>query len=363
MDYSEGLDIKQVQRWLAVLWLLAAGPLIVAALPVPALEPLRKCLFPVMRRGKLLRSNESAGKGFQKFTVPQSFFTHFYVLGLIWTTALFFTALGFAVICSNPASPEEHNLSSLAAQLVNAPMSYLQGDSSMGDIEKYGKDAWRLVFLLLLFEIHLTRRLYECLFVSSFSPSARMNFFGYIIGLGFYTAVPLTLFLQGFQEEGFFSAFKGFLKQKFSKHGLLSMDGPNTWDMMYFLWTIGWMRFVGAALCLYGSVHQHLCHEILASLRPTDKPSMSNRYGIPRGDWFELVSSAHYLAEIVIYAGFLIAGGGTNPFMWVLFISVVANLYLLAKPTHEWYLSKFEDYPKTRHALFPSLKQIRANGS
>lgn len=38
----------------------------------------------------------------------------------------------------------------------------------------------------------------------------------------------------------------------------------------------------------------------------------------------------------------------------------VANLYLLAKPTHEWYLAKFKTYPKTRHALFPSFRQIRA---
>ncbi|CAM6108925.1 unnamed protein product [Calypogeia fissa] len=328
------------------------GALIVAALPVPALEPLRRCPFPIMRRGKLLRANESAGKGVSrletalstlfwnlfgmasmKFTVPQSFFTHFYGLGLIWTTAPFFTALGFSVIYSKPALPEEQNLLSLAAQLVNAPMSYLQGDSSTEDIENYGRDAWRLVFLLLLFEIHLSRRLYESLvFVSSFSPSARINFFGYTIALGFYTAVPLTLFLQGFQEEGFSSAFKGFLKQNFSKHRLLLRDALNTWDIMYFVWRIGWMRFVGAALFHFGSVHQHSCHEILASLRPTDKPSMSNQYGIPRGDWFELVSSAYYLAEIV------------------------ANLCLLAKPTHEWYLSKFEDYPKTRHAHFPSLK-------
>lgn len=230
----------------------------------------------------------------------------------------------------------------------------------MGNVGKHGKQAWRLVFLLFLFQIHLTRRLYECLFVSSFDPSARINIFGYIAALGYYTAVPLTLFLQGCQDEEFVSAFKGFLKQKVRVHGVPLTAAADAWDIMYFLPRIGWTCYVGAAVCLYGSVHQHTCHEILASLRPADKSSVSNDYGIPRGDWFELVSCAHYLAEIVFYAGLLIACGGTSRLMWVLFLSVVANLYLLAKPTHEWYLSKFKHYPKTRQALFPSFKQIGA---
>lgn len=120
----------------------------------------------------------------QKFTVPQSFFTHFYVLGLLWTTALFFTSVGFALTYSRPA-PEEHNLSALAAQILDATRSDLLGGGPTGGLGKYGKEAWRLVFLLLLFGIHVTRRLYECLFVSTFDPSARMNFFGYIIALGY----------------------------------------------------------------------------------------------------------------------------------------------------------------------------------
>jgi 3-oxo-5-alpha-steroid 4-dehydrogenase 3 len=192
-----------------------------------------------------------------------------------------------------------------------------------------------------------------------------MNFLGYIIAIGYYTAVPLTLFLQSFHDEGFIKAFKGFLRHELLRHGPQVTDVPTTRDVMHFLGSLGWMQYVGAGVCLYSSVHQYRCHEILASLRRDDKsgqcrPPFSYKYGIPRGDWFEFVSSAHYLAEIGFYGGLLIASGANTHVMWILFVSVVANLYLLAKPTHEWYLSKFEDYPKTRHALFPSFRQNRA---
>lgn len=65
----------------------------------------------------------------------------------------------------------------------------------MGDIGVYGMEAWRIVFLLLLFEIHVTRRLYECVFVSSFDASARMNFFGYLIALGYSSSPNTNLYM------------------------------------------------------------------------------------------------------------------------------------------------------------------------
>ncbi|KAF9623412.1 hypothetical protein IFM89_002996 [Coptis chinensis] len=37
------------------------------------------------------------------------------------------------------------------------------------------------------------------------------------------------------------------------------------------------------------------------------------------GNWFEIVSCPHYLAEIVIYAGLLVASGGSDPTIWLLF--------------------------------------------
>ncbi|KAJ7001355.1 LOW QUALITY PROTEIN: hypothetical protein NC653_011703 [Populus alba x Populus x berolinensis] len=44
-----------------------------------------------------------------------------------------------------------------------------------------------------------------------------------------------------------------------------------------------------------------------------------DEYVIPRGDWFEIVSSPHYLAEIVIYAGIVFGSGGADLTIWLLF--------------------------------------------
>eukprot|EP00466_Bigelowiella_natans_P005598 jgi/Bigna1/63030/fgenesh1_kg.46_\ len=37
-----------------------------------------------------------------------------------------------------------------------------------------------------------------------------------------------------------------------------------------------------------------------------DDNDNSSRYSVPYGDWFQHVSSPHYLAEILIYAAFVI---------------------------------------------------------
>ncbi|XP_018497776.2 polyprenol reductase 2-like [Pyrus x bretschneideri] len=87
------------------------------------------------------------------------------------------------------------------------------------------------------------------------------------------------------------------------------------------------------------------------SLRDHSEPN--DEYVIPHGDWFEIVSSPHYLAEIVIYAGLVVASGGTDLTIWLLFGFVVSNLVLAAAETHRWYLQKFESYPKKRLAIIP----------
>lgn len=80
-----------------------------------------------------------------------------------------------------------------------------------------------------------------------------------------------------------------------------------------------------------------------------------DEYVIPRGDWFEIVSSPHYLAEIVIYAGMVFASGGADLTIWLVFGFVVSNLVFAAAETHRWYLQKFDNYPSNRVAIIPFL--------
>ncbi|CAL5378333.1 unnamed protein product [Camellia sinensis] len=83
------------------------------------------------------------------------------------------------------------------------------------------------------------------------------------------------------------------------------------------------------------------------------KPEQANEYVIPHGDWFDYVSCPHYLAELVIYAGLMVANGGADLTVWLIFGFVVANLVLAAAETHKWYLHKFDSYPRSRFAIVP----------
>lgn len=62
-------------------------------------------------------------------------------------------------------------------------------------------------------------------------------------------------------------------------------------------------RAVGAAIFAFGTVHQAKCHRILAMLSASKQPARGGRdagrraYSIPRGDWFEFSSCAHYLVR------------------------------------------------------------------
>jgi len=77
---------------------------------------------------------------------------------------------------------------------------------------------------------------------------------------------------------------------------------------------------------------------------------------VPRGDWFEMVSSPHYLAECVLYAGLaLVAGARAFPRLAPMLAAVGANLALAARRTHAWYLETFPEYPKNRWAMVPGV--------
>ncbi|KAJ4811677.1 3-oxo-5-alpha-steroid 4-dehydrogenase family protein [Rhynchospora pubera] len=209
--------------------------------------------------------------------------------------------------------------------------------------------AWQTVFLLLLMEIQVLRRLHETMNVFHYSPSARMHIFSLFIGLFFYVMAPLSLASPCIIEV--VSFLHGQIAE-FTVKGRDSMpdlriDPPG---LVKPLFSLGWCQWVGATIFFWGWLHQLRCHSILGSLRENRG---ADEYIIPYGDWFKYVSCPHYFAEIIIYVGILAASGGYDITLWLLFIFVVANLSFAAAETHRWYKQKFEDYPRTRQAIIP----------
>lgn len=279
----------------------------------------------------------------QKFTIPQRFFLHFYAVASIWTTFLLAMTWVYAYRMV-PNVSESFSYSTITSYLTGGS-SFRTGSDKLREIYA----AWEAVFLLLLMEVQVLRRLYESIYVFNYSPSARMHILGYLTGMFFYIAAPLSLCGDCAIEA--FGLLENLLTE-FIVKGKNQMQGTELefFQVLSPLIKLGWKHWIGLAVFSWGWIHQYRCHRILGSLRDSRQV---DEYVIPRGDWFEIVSSPHYLSEIVIYASFVVATGGTNLTIWLLFVFVVANLTFAAVETHNWYHQKFEDYPNSRLAIIP----------
>lgn len=115
-----------------------------------------------------------------------------------------------------------------------------------------------------------------------------------------------------------------------------------------------WYHMCGVLLFGYASFHQYKCHVILASIR-TGRTSGNTLYGLPKGDWFELVTNPHYFAEILLYTGISMVQGLRNVWTVVPVLSTTLLLLIGAKLSHEWYTVKYGDLIQNRRALIPYI--------
>lgn len=322
---------------LRAVWIAGILPLLVALLPLPRLSPFRELVLGFAKRGKIMQSSS------HRYTVPQNFFVHFYAVAVVWTTLLLLALWSYAY----RVTPLDY--STIDSELVwgSHVLPLFQSLSTQPESR-----IWLSVFLLLLMEVQVLRRLYETVFVFNYSPAARMHIVGFLTGLFFYTAAPLSLCSIWVPEVFKFVANEvaEFIMKGKNQMSSIEFDW---WGHLYPIVVLGWWQWIGAAVFFWGWIHQRRCHVILGSLR--GRVEQAEEYVIPRGDWFEIVSSPHYLAEIVIYAGMVITSGGTNVTVWLLFGFVVANLVLAAGETHGWYLRKFHNYPRGRFAIIPRV--------
>ncbi|NXK94949.1 S5A1 dehydrogenase, partial [Formicarius rufipectus] len=121
----------------------------------------------------------------------------------------------------------------------------------------------------------------------------------------------------------------------------------------YAKYPLGWLKdpcfitgFIGWLIGMAINIHSD---HILRNLR---KPGETG-YKIPRGGMFEYVSGANFFGEILEWFGFALACCTIESLAFAL-----CTLFILgsrAKQHHEWYLEKFEDYPKDRKIVIPFL--------
>ncbi|CAB4412588.1 unnamed protein product [Rhizophagus irregularis] len=264
-------------------------------------------------------------------SVPKYYFKYFYITGFLWITSIIIEVILL-----------KNNFNGIFSIFIHL---FENDDNDDKEIYKeyYGKQSLEdCILALFMMEIQVIRRAFECFFIEKPSLNSKMLITHHIIGITYYIATGLAVIIEGLWNLGvfnkgqftFFPSFSNFLK----------------WN------TIGAVIFF-----IYASYHQHVLHRRLASLRqttPTPKPTTttttttstltkSSIYLIPKGDWFDYISSAHYFAEILIYFSFVILTKGMNLTIWLILIWTIIGLGIMARENEFWGRERFgEKWPK-----------------
>ncbi|XP_061848805.1 polyprenol reductase isoform X2 [Colius striatus] len=304
---------------LAAAWALLAAAFLAALVVLraaPAPRPggglsggLSELFQDLIRYGKTKRGCGQGPDWLRRLQVPKRWFTHFYVVSVLWN--------GFLLIWLFQDKFLRRPLPSWIQHMHHALGRGLQSKNT--DVEHFS-----VLLVLVLLWLHSCRRLAECLWTSVFS-SGVIHIVQYCFGLGYYIAVGSTLLCQ------------------------VPTNVRNELSVQ-----IRWYHIVGAMMYIWASLHQHRCLVILANLRKSKSGKViSLSHSVPVGDWFERVSCPHYFAELLIYLSMAITLGFHNVTWWCVVMYVLFNQALAAVLCHEFYQKNFSSYPKHRKAFIP----------
>ncbi|XP_016835757.2 polyprenol reductase isoform X1 [Cricetulus griseus] len=315
---------------LRTLWLaLAAAFLLALLLQLAPAGLLPSCaLFQdLIRYGKTKLSGPRRPAVCRAFDIPKRYFSHFYVVSVLWNGFL----LWFLSQSLFLGAPFPKWLRALLRTLgaTQFPALEMEPKASQMIVGELTLSA----FLVLVFLwVHSLRRLFECFYISVFSNSV-IHIVQYCFGLVYYVLVGLTVLSQ------------------------VPMDDKNVYVLgKNLLLPARWFHVLGTMMYLWSSAHQYECHVILSNLRRNKKGVIVHcQHKIPFGDWFEYVSSANYLAELMIYISMAVTFGFHNLTWWLVVTYVFFSQALSAFFNHKFYKSTFVSYPKHRKAFLPFL--------
>ncbi|KAL4230858.1 Steroid 5 alpha-reductase 3 [Mactra antiquata] len=293
--------------WLVCSIWVSLGALFVS---FPNLTPsivLHLYVYGKIRKGGGINSNNNS------LLLPKSYFSHFYFVGILCITAWFVLCL--YVTCGEEKFP----------QFVDNVIEFMRYPTK----ESYG-DMFSNLLVLACANFQVIRRFLECLLVSVYSPQSKMSYVIYLVGVGFYAAVPVT-----------------------------SISGTNLNDpfkctdlLKYFCWN----HIVGIGIFIWSSWQQNRVSVQFAKLRQNKSGTVENtRHHIPHGGLFEYVSCPHYFTEILIYFSMTLMSSFQNTMFVYMFIFVLVNQLISGHFSHKWYLEHFPKYPKSRKSTIPFI--------
>ncbi|KAG9307470.1 hypothetical protein G9A89_017300 [Geosiphon pyriformis] len=232
---------------------------------------------------------------FSNLTVPKFWFRQFYIVGNFWVGFLFFQTFFY------PGPVRNSSLSRIIQWIEYGDywgnfISFLLvpyvKEGGLIRLSVYYQQPIESCFLgLILIQIQVLRRLYECFYVEKPSEDAKMHLGHYVLGITFYLGVGLAVWIEGMGNVGVFleaaDSKKIFIQNLISIHHILSVS-----------------------LFIYASYHQNIQHRILASLRSSklfytsetnhQKPP---KYSIPTGDCVKMFdTSTLFLSLIFVLA-------------------------------------------------------------
>ena len=115
--------------------------------------------------------------------------------------------------------------------------------------------------------------------------------------------------------------------------------------------TNSFIYFMGLLLFVTGAIVNIRSDYYLISLRKNKTPAKD--YAIPEQGLFKLISCPNYFGEIVEWIGYGMASGRVEQIAFAFF--TIANLLPRAIQHHNYYKTRFTDYPRTRKALIPFI--------
>ena len=175
------------------------------------------------------------------------------------------------------------------------------------------------------------RRFYETQFVQVFSKTLKINLSQYLVGFIHYFCTVLIVLSQA----------EGFTRN--------SNVAELKWEDISFMTVFWTLSFI------YSWYHQYQSNLTLANMRKDKKGSVvSQKHSIPRGGFFEMLSSAHMFFEMAMYISLYGILNENTSAIYVL-LWVLSNQSMNSYLTHQWYKETFKDYPKKRKAIIPFL--------